>query len=137
MKQLLAAAAVLVSLAVPASATEWITCGDGEKKVSFDVLVGLMDVIAIDTVRIEAGGKTWSTKPEAGDIKVEVGQAFESADRMWIDILEEGMGKPVAKLRLFKASEVVEGSEEGVFDATGGTLQMPGIGAWVVGCSGP
>lgn len=137
MKQLLAAAAVLISLAGPASATEWITCGDGEKKVSFDVLVGLMDVIAIDTVRIEAGGKKWSTKPVAGETRVEVGQAFETADQIWIDILSEGMGGHVAKLRLFKASEVVEGSDDGVFDATGGTLQMPGIGAWVVGCSGP
>jgi hypothetical protein len=137
MKQLLAAAAVLLALAVPASATEWISCGDGEKKVSFDVLMGLMDVIAIDTVRIETGGKKWSTKPEPGETRVEVGQAFETVDQIWIDILSEGMGGRFAKLRLFKASEVVEGSEEGVFDATGGTLQMPGIGAWVVGCSGP
>ena len=72
-----------------------------------------------------------------GDIKVEVGQAFETPDQIWIDILSEGMGGHVAKLRLFKASEVVEGSDDGVFDAIGGTLQMPGIGAWIVGCSGP
>ncbi len=137
MKQLLAAAAVLVNLAVPASATEWISCGDGEEKVSFDVLVGMMEVIAIDTVRIETGGKKWSTKPQEGETKVDVGQAFETADQIWIDILSEGMGGHVAKLRLFKASEVVEGSEDGVFDATGGTLQMPGVGAWAVRCSGP
>jgi hypothetical protein len=43
----------------------------------------------------------------------------------------------VAKLRLFKVSEIVEGSDDGVFDATGGTLQMPGVGAWAVRCSGP
>ncbi len=137
MKQLLAAAAILSCLAVPATATEWVNCGDGEGKVSFDVLMGLMDVIAIDTVRIEANGKKWSNKPQAGETKIEIGQAFETADQMWIDVVDEGMGGFVAKLRLFKASETVEGSEDGVFDATGGTLQMPGIGAWVVGCSGP
>lgn len=137
MKQLFAAAAILSCLAVPATATEWVNCGDGEGKVSFDVLMGLMDVIAIDTVRIEANGKKWSNKPQAGETKIEIGQAFETADQMWIDVVDEGMGGFVAKLRLFKASETVEGSEDGVFDATGGTLQMPGIGAWVVGCSGP
>jgi hypothetical protein len=94
-------------------------------------------VIAIDTVKIEANGKKWSTVPEAGETRIEVGQAFESADQMWIDMLEEGRGAFVAKLRLFKALEVVEGSEEGAFDAKGGTLQMPGIGAWAVACSGP
>ena len=137
MKQLLAAAAILSCLAVPATATEWVNCGDGEGKVSFDVLMGLMDVIALDTVRIEANGKKWSNKPQAGETKIEIGQAFETADQMWIDVVDEGMGGFVAKLRLFKASETVEDSEDGVFDATGGTLQMPGIGAWVVGCSGP
>ena len=137
MKQLFAAAAILSCLAVPATATEWVNCGDGEGKVSFDVLMGLMDVIAIDTVRIEANGKKWSNKPQAGETRIEIGQAFETADQMWIDVVDEGMGGFVAKLRLFKASETVEDSEDGVFDATGGTLQMPGIGAWVVGCSGP
>lgn len=122
---------------MPAGATEWVNCGDGGDKASFDMLLGAMDVIAIDTIRIEANGKKWSNHPGAGEIKIEVGQAFETADQMWIDVLGEGMGGFVAKLRLFKASEIVEGSEEGAFDATGGTLQMPGIGAWAVSCSGP
>jgi hypothetical protein len=86
MKQLLAAAAILSCLAVPATATEWVNCGDGEGKVSFDVLMGLMDVIAIDTVRIEANGKKWSTsrrpvRPRSNR------QAFETADQMWIDVV--------------------------------------------------
>ena len=137
MRQFLAAAAILALLSAPASATEWVSCGGAEGKVSFDVLLGLMDVIAIDTVKIEANGKKWSTKPEAGDTKIEVGQAFETAGQMWIDVLSEGMGGFVAKLRLFKASETVEGVEDGVFDATGGVLHMPGVGAWAVSCSGP
>ena len=137
MKQLFAAAAILMVLSAPAPATEWVSCSGGEGKVSFDVLLGLMEVIAIDTVNIEANGKKWSTKPGAGAIKVEVGQAFETADQMWIDVLGEGMDGFVAKLRLFKASEIVEGVDDGAFDATGGVLHMPGVGAWVVSCTGP
>lgn len=136
MKRFLAAGAVLSGLVLPAQATEWVSCTGGDGKISFDVLLGLMDVIAIDTIRIEAIGLKWSTKPEAGETKVEAGQVFETADQMWIDVLEEGMGPVVAKLRLFKASEIVEGLDDGAFDATGGTLQMPGVGAWAVSCSG-
>ena len=137
MRQFLAAAAILIGLNASASATEWVTCSGDEGKVSFDVLLGLMDVIAIDTVKIAVNGKKWSTKPEAGDTKVEVGQAFETADQMWIDVLSEGMSGFVAKLRPFKAAEIVEGSDDGAFDATGGVLHMPGVGAWTVSCSGP
>ena len=137
MKQLLAAAAILLCMSAPAPATEWVICSGGEGKVSFDVLLGLIDVIAIDTVKIEANGKKWSTKPEAGETKVDVGQAFETADQMMIDVLSDGMGGFVAKLRLFKASEIVVGVDDGTFDVTGGVLHMPGVGAWVVDCSGP
>ena len=135
MKQLIAAAAVLLGLAVPAHATEWVNCSDGEGKVNFDVLLGLMDVIAIDTINIEVNGRKWSNKPEAGITKIEVGQAFESANQMWIDVVEDGMGAIVAKLRLFRASEDADGVE--ATDANGGTLHMPGIGAWAVSCEGP
>ena len=53
MKPLLAAAALSAALAGPASATEWMNCGDGEEKASFEVLLGSLDVIAIDTIEIE------------------------------------------------------------------------------------
>ena len=136
MKPLLAAAALSAALAGPASATEWVICGDGEEKVSFEVLLGSLDVIAIDTIRISADGRQWSTKPDAGMTKVEVGQAFDTGDQMWIDVLSEGMGGIVARLRLFTAHEEPAGEGE-PFDATGGILHMPGIGAWAVSCSGP
>ena len=100
------------------------------------MLLGSLDVIAIDTIRISADGKQWSTKPDAGMTKVEVGQAFETGDQMWIDVMSEGMGGIVARLRLFTAHEEPEGEGE-PFDATGGILHMPGVGAWAVSCSGP
>ena len=135
MKQLLAAAAILLCMSAPAPATEWVICSGGEGKVSFDVLLGLIDVIAIDTVKIEANGKKWSTKPEAGETKVDVGQAFETADQMWIDMTEAQSGAIIAKLRLLKASDDAEGVE--ATDATAGVLHLPGLGVWAVNCSGP
>ena len=86
MKPLLAAAALSAALAGPASATEWVICGDGEEKASFEVLLGSLDVIAIDTIRISADGKQWSTKPDAGETKIEVGQAFDVVETMAIGV---------------------------------------------------
>ncbi len=82
MKQLLAAAAVLLlGMALPAQATEWMDCGDGEGKASIRVLLGMMDVIAVNTIEIEAAGKAWSTQPRDGAITITKGQAFETATR--------------------------------------------------------
>ena len=136
MRTFLAAAAMSFALVGPCWATEWVSCSDGGEKVSFDVLLGSLDVIAIDTIRIGADGKQWSTRPQSGETKVEVGQAFETGDQMWIDVVSEGMGGIVARLRLFTAHEEPVGEGE-PFDATGGVLHMPGIGAWAVSCSGP
>jgi hypothetical protein len=137
MRRLLAAAFLLTATALPARATEWLDCGDAENTVNFRVLLGMMDVIAVNNIEIEVKGKKWSTTPADGVTTVTKGQAFETPDQMWIDVTDENVNAIVAKLRLFKVSEIVEGSDDGVFDATGGTLQMPGVGAWAVRCSGP
>ncbi len=137
MKRIPAAAVLLGCLAFPAQATEWLDCGDAENTVSFRVLLGAMDVIAVNTIEIEAKDRKWSTMPAEGVVTITKGQAFETPDQMWIDVTDENVNAIVAKLRLFKASEMAGGSENGVFDATGGTLQMPGVGAWAVRCSGP
>ena len=59
-----------------------------------------------------------------------VGQAFEDADMIVVDFTDEGVSSIIASLRLFKATE-------GDSDATGGTLRVPGVGAWAVTCTGP
>lgn len=135
MRQLLAAAALIAGLASPAHATEWIICGDGEKKVSFEILVGLLDYLSIDTVRMEANGKLWSSKDEPGATPIYVAQAFEADDHMLVDVAEDG-GAVIASLRVFEAHD--DGSETvEPMDAMGGTLHIPGLGAWTVECSGP
>ena len=100
-----AAVFVLTGLALPARATEWMDCGDAEKTVSMRMLLGAMDVIAVNTIEIEVAGKTWSTAGANGAIRITTGQAFETADQIWVDVTDENVGQIIAKLRLFKASD--------------------------------
>ncbi len=135
MRQLLAAAVLFTLMALPAQATEWMDCSGGEK-VSIRVLLGAMDVIAVDTVEIEVADRKWSTRGGEGVTPITKGQAFETPDQMWIDVTDENVNLIVARLRVFKAFE--DGPEDGQpSDARGGTLHMPGIGAWAVSCTGP
>jgi len=135
MKRFLAASIALLGLTLPAQATEWLDCSGGED-ISFRVLLGAMDVIAVNTIEIEVKDQKWSTARGDGVTSITTGQAFETPDQMWIDVTDEDVNLVVARLRLFKAFEA---GAEGVdpSDAKGGTLQMPGIGAWAVSCSGP
>jgi len=128
MKRLLAVAVVL-ALATPAGATEWIACSADGDAASANILVGAVDVISIASANIEAGGKKWATDAD-GDARIRVGQAFEDADKILVDFTDEGVASIVASLKLFKATE-------GDNDATGGILRILGVGAWAVSCSGP
>ena len=130
-----AAALILAGMALPAHATEWVDCGDAEKTVSLRVLLGAMDVIAVNAIEIEAAGKTWSTAGTDGAARVTTGQAFETADQLWIDVTDEAVSQVVARLRLFKASDDTEGLQNS--SAMAGTLALPGLGVWAVSCSGP
>jgi hypothetical protein len=128
MKRLVVIGFLVVLTAAPAQATEWLNCSDGDK-ASFNVLLGNMNVIAVDTIEVEAGGKKWSTRGE-GATPITKGQAFETADQIYIDVTDDKMDAIVAQLRLFKASE-------GNDYVSAGTLRVAGIGAWAVTCSGP
>lgn len=128
MKRLAAIGVLLIAATGPARATEWLNCSDGDK-ASFNVLLGNMNVIAVDTVEVEAGGKKWST--QGGDaILIAKGQAFETADQILIDVTDSNVNAIVAQLRLYKASE-------GEDHVSAGTLRVAGVGAWAVTCSGP
>jgi hypothetical protein len=108
--------------------TEWLNCSDGDK-ASFNVLLGNMNVIAVDTIEVEVGEKKWSTR-DAGAKPITKGQAFETTDQIYIDVTDDKMDAIVAQLRLFKASE-------GEDYVSAGTLRVAGVGAWAVTCSGP
>ena len=128
MKRLVAAGAMMMATVLPARATEWMMCSDGDK-ASFNVLLGNMSVIAVDTVEVEFGTKKWSTRGGAATL-ITKGQAFETPDQIMIDVTDGKSDAIVAQLRVFKASE-------GDAYASGGTLRIVGEGAWAVTCSGP
>jgi hypothetical protein len=129
MKRQLVAASILLALAAPAGATEWIFCTAEGDAASAGILVGMVDVISIAQAKVEAGNKKWATDAE-GDSRIRVGQAFEDSEKIVVDFTDDGVSSIVASLRLFKASE-------GDDYVTGGTLRITGSGAWAVTCSGP
>lgn len=130
MKQLASILGSLVLLALPAQATEWLECSAGEGKPSIRLLLGAMNVIAVDTMEIEAGGKTWSTRGSGDTIPITKGQAFETKDQLLVDATDADVNEVVSELRLFKASD----GDETVY---GGTLRLKGVGVWAVNCAGP
>jgi hypothetical protein len=128
MKQLVAIGALMMTMALPARATEWLICADGDK-ATFNVLLGSMSVIAVDRVEIEVGSKKWSTRGGSATL-ITKGQAFETPEMIAVDVTDDKSDAVVAQLRVFKASE----GEDAV---SGGTMRVVGEGAWAVTCSGP
>lgn len=128
-----AAAALVLScgLAGPSVATEWVNCAAPDGAASIDYLAGTLDVLSVVGLTITVGDKVWASDVAYGPGEpVAVGQAFETADGVYIDAMNPDLSARIAELRLFKASE-------GDFVAYGGTLRLPGLGAYAVNCSGP
>jgi hypothetical protein len=125
----LAALVVLGALAAsPALATEWISCSDAGGQASFDYLAGDgTGVLFIDAVTITAGERVWASGAANGPgDPVSIGQQFEDGTTISVDAMDKDFQK-IAELRLFKANE----GESYVY---GGTLRIPGLGAWAVSC---
>jgi hypothetical protein len=110
-----------------ARATETMICTSGDGGPEVSMLMGTLDVASIVSASIVHDGKTWATNGEEA-MKIIVGQAFENETLLVVDFTDEGLSTKVAELRLVKAGE------EGMF-ATGGTIRLPGSGAWAVSCS--
>ncbi|MFT3986729.1 hypothetical protein [Aestuariivirga sp.] len=128
MKRLAALLWFPVLTASPALATEWLNCAAEGGKAEMNVLLGLTDYVAVDTVNISVGKKTWSNKKGQG-ISVAVSQAYQTSDMTLIDVADND-GAQVGQLRIFTASE-------GEDSAYGGVLRIVNEGAWPVSCSGP
>ncbi len=120
----------LCGLSTPAFATEWVNCVAPDGAATFDFLTGSLDVLSIAGLNVSTGDKVWASSAAYGPgDPIAVGQAFEDADTIRIDALDEAMSTRIAELQLFKATET---------DALvyGGTLRIAGYGAWPVSCSG-
>ena len=127
MRRLLAVSATaLTCLAVPAQATEWLICSDGENKASFSVLMGSLGVGTATDFEVVAGDKAWSTKPGEGTPITRL-QAYETDQMLLADVATEDLAETVAELRVLKASE----GDDYVY---GGTLRIAGVGVYAVKC---
>jgi hypothetical protein len=122
-------AVFLAAVATPAAATEWTICSSKGGEASFSVLVGSLGIGTATEFKVEHGGKMWSTTAGEGTV-ITRGQSFEDDKTILIDVSTEDMSAVVAELRVFKS---VEGDQPA---AMGGTLRLPGIGAWPVACDG-
>ncbi len=119
--------AILASLATPALATEWTICGSADGQASISALVGTFGLGAATDFKVNVGDRLWSTTEGVGT-EIHRGQAFADDSTMLIDVVAEDYTTIVAMLRVFRTLD-----EEGV-PVYGGTLKVPGHGAWVVSC---
>lgn len=122
---------LLAGLASPAAATEWVNCADPSGAASFDLLLGATEVVSVVGMTVTVGETVWASDVAYGPGEpIAVGQAFETPDMLLVDAVDPAVTRKVAELRLFKAGE-------GDSFAYGGTLRVPGHGAWAVSCSAP
>jgi hypothetical protein len=121
----------LCGLVTPSLATEWVDCADSAGAASFSYLAGSLDALQIVGLNISVGDRVWASDVAYGPgDPVAIGQAFETADSVLVDAMSPDMASTVAQLRVFKA-------DEGESVVAGGTLRIPGLGAWAVSCTGP
>lgn len=126
----IALALCLAGLATPSLATEWLNCAAPDGGASIDLLLGAGEVIAVAGFTVTTGDKVWASDPAYGPGEpAMLGQAFEDANSIRIDVLDGDFNARIAELRLFKAEE---GEAPFVY---GGTLRLPGHGAWPVACA--
>jgi hypothetical protein len=131
MIRLAAIAVGLCGLATPSLATEWVNCTDADGAATFSYLAGAADVLAIVGLNVSVGEKVWANEVAYGPgDPIGVGQAFETPQMVLVDAIDPNLLTSIAQLRLFKATE-------GDSAVLGGTLRMPGHGAWAVSCTGP
>ena len=123
-------AAGLALLASPAAATEWVYCNDATSTVTVGLLLGQMDVIAVSAIILSNGDRVWASSAAYGPgEEVSLGQGFEDNNVLYVDLMDKDFGL-LAQLRLM---QVQEGDGPLIY---GGTLRMPGQGAWAVSCEG-
>lgn len=119
----------LAAWAMPAHATGEIVCSGGGASV--DLLVGHLDVLVVSRVLVTVGDKSWSSTPESmPGLPISLGQAFEDDRQLLVDIMDDGMGKIIGRLRVFYAAD-------GDKRVSGGVFSFEGEGAWVVDCTEP
>lgn len=119
-----AAAAALICTASPAAASVGLYCS-GPDNVSIDAPLSGAVGLGVLSVTVTAAGKTWTSETSLEDpMAIVPAQSFGDSESMRFDFADPNFERNVVEVRLFNASE----------GAIGGTLNIPGFGAWVVSC---
>jgi len=128
MLRAIALATLLAGAAVPALATGGMTCTAGDAaELSFGF--GHLPVLNVISASLSVGKTRWSTNPDIfAGTPIAVGQAFQDDHTLQIDLVDANVERVVAQLRVFIAQEAGE-------YVYGGTLRVPGHGAWPVVCA--
>lgn len=125
-KHLILAALITGGLVAPAQATGGLSCT--AEGVSLNLTLGRTVIASVAGAYLTIGEESWSTAPDVvKGTPIVVGQAFSDEKQLLVDFTDDIVNEIVARLRL----SIADGGETQVI---GGTLEMPGRGAWVVAC---
>jgi hypothetical protein len=118
---------MLLAAATPAAATGGIACSSHDDAASVEITIGHVPGLAVVGAVIFVGDRSWAMN-QSGEQALTVSQAFTTGGHYWLDFADEIVSETVAEIRLHRV-------DEGMDIGFGGTLRMPGIGAWTLICS--
>ncbi|GLQ57625.1 hypothetical protein [Devosia nitrariae] len=114
-------------LASPAWASGGIYCNAGDA-AGIDLATGRLAVLHILDATVSVGEETWTTAPaRISGTPIVVGQAFEDADSIAVDLMDDNYEAILVRLRLVTEREADE-------IVIAGTLAVAGRGVWAVTC---
>lgn len=123
-------AIALSAVSAPALAAHSVLCTNGDS-ASISMVLGDEAVIRPTGINISVDEKNWSSDPNASSSRqVNVGQAFEDADHVMIDLTDVATAEVLIKLRLYTVTDPTSGK------IGGGTMWVKGVGAYSVTCTG-
>lgn len=121
------AGAILALSVTPTLASFGLFC-EGPDGVSASIALGGGVGLTPLGAEIKAVGQIWTTEDEvSGTIQIVPGQRAEVGQQLYMDFADPNFEVVIAEVRLFW---VMEGDEP----VYGGTLRIPGHGAWPISC---
>jgi hypothetical protein len=119
--------ALLALTAGPAVAGEGLFC-DGPKGLHVNIPLAAPPGLSPLSAEIKLGDRIWTTaEGVAGATQIMSAQSVRVDDRYYFDFTDPNYEGILVKVRLFRGGE---GDEA----AIGGTLVIPGTGAWAISC---
>lgn len=127
LKLAIAGLSIAGGLASPAWASGGFYCDAGET-AGIELATGRLAVLHILDATVSVGEETWTTAPaRTPGTPIVVGQAFQDADSVAVDLMDVNFETIVVRLRL-----VIDREADDIIMA--GTLAVAGRGVWAVTC---